>query len=41
MKNFSRTAGRQPRMGRRGFTLLEVLLVLAILIAKASYWLMK
>ena len=36
MKNFSRTAGRQPGMERRGFTLLEVLLVLAILIAIAA-----
>ena len=36
MKNFSRTAGPQPRMDRRGFTLLEVLLVLAILIAIAA-----
>ena len=36
MKKFSRTAGQQRRTGRRGFTLLEVLLVLAILIAIAA-----
>ena len=36
MKNFSQKAGRRPRMDRRGFTLLEVLLVLAILIAIAA-----
>ena len=36
MKNFSQKAGRRPRMDRRGLTLLEVLLVLAILIAIAA-----